>query len=294
GLAYAALARTSYWSGYPSQGIEYGRQAVALLEGTEEWDSQGDAYRVLGLSYYFIGEFELALEAMIQANTIHEQSTINLFTLGFIYATRGDWQEGIEACQRALGRAPEPRRRALALGHLGQAYLEQGDVAQAIPLLEQSVQQLSQFQQKRHQGWYMTYLSEAYLLDGQIDRARELALQALEITRTTKFWYAVGLAQRTLGRIALTRAALPEAETSLKEALGTFTSIEARFELGRTHLDFARLAHAQDDREVLTTHLTKAHFLFRALQVPKYVERAEQLAREFGVPLSQETAFVIG
>ncbi|MBI4641608.1 MAG: sigma 54-interacting transcriptional regulator, partial [Candidatus Tectomicrobia bacterium] len=93
GLAYAALARTSYWSGYPSQGIEYGRQAVALLEGTEEWDSQGDAFRVLGLSYYFIGEFELALEAMIQANTILVQSTINLFTLGFIYATRGDWQE---------------------------------------------------------------------------------------------------------------------------------------------------------------------------------------------------------
>jgi hypothetical protein len=95
----------------------------------------------------------------------------------------------------------------------------------------------------------------------------------------------VGLAQRVLGRIAQTSGSLAEAESLFREALQTFVSIQARFEVSRTHLDLAALAHAAGNREAMTTHLTEAHALFRALQVPKYVARAEQCATEFGVSL---------
>jgi len=59
----------------------------------------------------------------------------------------------------------------------------------------------------------------------------------------------------------------------------------ARFEVARTHLALAELAHAQENRAALTTHLAQAHALFSALRVPHYVERTEQLAEQCRVPL---------
>ena len=76
-----------------------------------------------------------------------------------------------------------------------------------------------------------------------------------------------------------------EAERHLQEAVRTLSEIGARFELGRTHLDLASIARANGTDDALKSHLRKAHALFTALRVPKYVERTEQLARELGARL---------
>ena len=78
-----------------------------------------------------------------------------------------------------------------------------------------------------------------------------------------------------------------EAAGHFQEALDTFTSIQSRFEAGRTHLDLAALAHVQDHQEAAATHLHTAHAVFTALQVPRYVERTEQLAGAYGVALAE-------
>ena len=144
---------------------------------------------------------------------------------------------------------------------------------------------MQQFRFRQLQGWFMTFLGEAYLLSAQIAKARDLVLQGLEITRDVKFWHGVGWAQRVLIHIAQASSNLAQAESLLREALQTFVSTQARFDVGRTHLELATLAHAMGDREAATTHLKDAHDLFRALQVPKYVARAEQCATEFDVSL---------
>src|SRR5712691_4546283 len=127
---------------------------------------------------------------------------------------------------------------------------------------------------------------EAYLLSGQLDQARASVLQGLEITRNCRFQHGIGWAQRALGRTALMSGALAEAETHFMEALQTFASTQGHFEVGRTHLALAELAHAQGDVHASTTHLHEAHGWFTALQVPKYIERTAQLAREYGVTLA--------
>jgi tetratricopeptide (TPR) repeat protein len=91
-----------------------------------------------------------------------------------------------------------------------------------------------------------------------------------------------------LGRIALARGSLSEAKTHLNEALQIFHSLQARYDLGRAHLDLAALAHAQGKKAEAAMHLGEAHRLFIASRVPKYVERTEQLAKAFGVALSEE------
>ena len=116
-----------------------------------------------------------------------------------------------------------------------------------------------------------------------------MATQALKIGREAKNSYTVAYAQRVLGQIAQDSGALSETHTHLREALDTFTSIQSRFEVGRTHVAVAELAHAEGNAEAVATHLRAAHVLYTALRAPAYVERTEQLAREYGISLAPES-----
>ncbi|MGH7412226.1 MAG: sigma 54-interacting transcriptional regulator [Candidatus Methylomirabilis sp.] len=296
GKAHYLLAQEAPLSGQAHQGIEHGRQAVALLEPTGQQWWVGQAHWVVGLNYAQMGELEPAIEAEARAHAIGEAigdrqlQTSAAWATGIMYAMMGDWEVGIEWCHRGLEQSPDPLSTVVALGWLGWAYLERGDPAHAIPLLEQSVQQLGQFGFAQFKGWFTVSLAEAHRVHGEIEKAHHLALQGLDITRDAKSLYGVGWALRSLGRIAQARGAFSEAEAHLNEALRTFDSMQARYDLARTHLDLAALAHAQGDQERASVHVRQAYSLFRGLRVPKYVERAEQLAQGFGVSLSDESA----
>jgi len=296
GKAHGVLALEGYWSGQSLEGIEHGRQSVSLLERTGERWWLGMTHFYVGLNYMSIGRFELALEILARCHTIGETigdprlQSYAAWITGWVYALRGEWEAAIDESQRSLKRAPDLVSAAYASAFLGYAYLEKGDGAQAIPLLEQAVQQLGQFGFRQFQGWFLTLLGEAYLLDARIAEARDLALQGLDITRDAKYWVGVGWSQRALGRIAQASGAHSEAKSHFNEALDTFSSIAARFEVGRTHLNLAAVAHAEGNREVVTRHLQEAYDLFRALRVPKYVERTAQLTSPYGVPLFEGRA----
>jgi len=288
GQAYTVLSLEGYWSGQAEQGIKDGRQAIALLKGMPDQYWLGMAYCFLGFNFILKGEFELALEAEAQTRKIGETisdpriQTYATFTIGWIRAMVGDCETAIEVCQSSLRSAPDPTSTAYASAFLGYAYLEQGNAIQALPLLDEAVQRFTQFRFPPFEGWYTVLLAEAHRCSGQLDSARELAQRGLEIVRSIPYWFGVGWAQRSLGRIALAAGALSEAEAFLRKAAETFAAMPAPFELGRSRLDLAALARIQNRQEAVGTHLAEAYEHFSALKVPTYVERTEQLAREYG------------
>jgi class 3 adenylate cyclase/tetratricopeptide (TPR) repeat protein len=291
GRAHYILALEGYWSGQPLQGIAHGREAVVLLQRAGKRWSLGMAYFLLGVNYILKGEFALALEVAAEVRTIAD--TIEDLSLqsyvawmsGWIYAMQGEWEKGIAACQQGLACSPSPLNAIFAQTALGIAYVEKGDPVQAIPLLQRSAAQAGQFRQRPLQGWAITLLAESHLLTQDLEQAQVLALQGLEIARVIKNVWGMGIAQHILGRIALARGALAEAETHLTATLQIFTTMQAGFQAGRVQLDLATLAHAQGHQETVVTHLKAAQALFRTLRVPKYVERTAQLASALGVSL---------
>lgn len=62
-----------------------------------------------------------------------------------------------------------------------------------------------------------------------------------------------------------------------------FSGISARFEVGRTHLALAELAHLGGDANGAKRYLDDAHRVFCALAVPRYIERTERMADQFGM-----------
>jgi ATP/maltotriose-dependent transcriptional regulator MalT len=156
----------------------------------------------------------------------------------------------------------------------------------ALELLEKAVAAATRFRSRQIQASWKAYLAEAYLLNGRLEKARSLAREALEISLATAYALGVGTAQRTLGRIAQAAGTPDEAQAYLNQAVETLTTVNARYLIARAHLDLAFLASARGDRKAAASSLRAAHELFGALNAPNLVNRAEQLAAEFGLILS--------
>ena len=100
---------------------------------------------------------------------------------------------------------------------------------------------------------------------------------ALELSQGIACTYIMACAQRVLGRLAQATGATTIADEHFRQALHTFTTLQTRYEVARTHLLLAELAQVQGERDLWTMHLTAAQRLFQHLHVPHYVTRTEQL-----------------
>jgi tetratricopeptide (TPR) repeat protein len=123
-----------------------------------------------------------------------------------------------------------------------------------------------------------------YLANGEFDKAWESATEGLQIT-TRVFRFGVG-AQRILGRITRARGEFNDAERHSTQALETFASIDARFEVGRSHLALAELARDRGNPDAAAKSLHEAYRMFQALGLPRYLERTERLAQETDISIS--------
>jgi ATP/maltotriose-dependent transcriptional regulator MalT len=179
--------------------------------------------------------------------------------------------------------SPDPVSHVYASGFLGYVHVERGEPGEAIALLEHAVQELARFGFPQWHGMFTASLAEAYRLSGDASQAQSLAHRGLEISRGARYWFGVGYGQRVLARIARSADALDEAESELTEALETFQSIGAEFEVARVRLELADLAGHRGDRERARTRLEPARRTFERLRVPHYLDRADRLARELGL-----------
>ena len=285
GKAWYVLCRDAFWSGRFSEGIEHGREALALLERSDEPWWQGQAYWVAGFHHYVLGQFDEAFDKMKWAEAIwralQDPRLDPSWSTGYFHASLGEWELGIEECRGGLERAQDPLNTAAALGFLGYAYLEKGDLPKAIEALEGSTQRLRQAGMQQLLGWFSAFLAEACLRSGRADEARDYADEALAVTEGVHFRYGSGMAQRALARIAQAEEDAEGAETWHRAALESFQSIQALFEAGRTRLDLARVAGPGSEKAA--RHLGEARRIFSGLRLPGYVEKAERLATELAV-----------
>ncbi len=294
GRVSVLVAMERGWSGQIREGIALGQRAVALLEQTPERSWLGFAHYALAFLYSSVGDFELGLQAAARvaevADAIGDRrlQTNGASVTGLLYAQMGETDAAIEACQRAIEISPDPFETALALGFLGYAYLQAEDPSSAVRILEQAVAQANQYRSQQVRVLFAIRLGEAYLANGETEKARELVASSLKVAREVNYQFGVGMAQRAIGRIAWASGATSEVEPLLKEALETFASIEAKYFVGLIHLDLAKFNYAGENVQVAFTHLNEARSTFKALRIPKYMDRVVQLLQEFGVDRLEE------
>src|SRR5262245_50277373 len=293
GTASVVLTCETYILGRALEGIAHGRQAVILLERTGERGWLAIAHRWLCQNLLHVGEFAGALASAEQMCALGEAlgdrsvEATGAHSLCRVNAVAGEYAPAIASGQRAVEIAPEPVGRAYALGHLGTAYVEAGDADRGIVTLEDSLAELQRLSTggfRRHfDGFLLAYLSEAYLLKGDVDRATAVGAEAARMCRDDNFKVATAYCERALGLVARARGTLAEARRHLETALDLFASVDTRFQVARLQLLLAEVCHVAGDTAVAAERLQTALETFRRLRVPRYVARAEQLAVALGV-----------
>ena len=249
GLAEYELARGSFWSGRPGDGVRHGREAIRLLEATGEQWWLGLAYWVVGINYGVLGEFSEALTAESRALELADivgdalLRSYALFTSGWVHAMRGDVATAISLCEEALTIAPDPLTRAQALAMLGFAHLEAGNPHAAVERLRAAIEPVRPF--RPGHAWFTVMLADAHMLQQDWGVARALFETALQLSRESQFALGAALAMRGFGRIAVRERAPVEARRWLTLAIEAMAAIEARVEAERTRRELGDLLNAE-------------------------------------------------
>jgi class 3 adenylate cyclase/DNA-binding winged helix-turn-helix (wHTH) protein/tetratricopeptide (TPR) repeat protein len=238
--------------------VEYGQRTLAIATALEDVTLQAQANHILGNTYWHLGDYRRAMGFLrrnvvsLEGEQLRERfgmyglpSVRSWTSLVWCLAELGAFAEGIaygEEGVRIAEAVDPPFIRILAYRSVGELYLRKGDVHQAIPLLERSLELYQvghirlQFPQIASTLGYayalcgraaevrplleqavaqaaamrfvvfrtgaIVWASEAYLVAGQREDAIPLAWRALELTRNRKQRGVQAWTLRLLGEIA--------------------------------------------------------------------------------------------
>jgi predicted ATPase/class 3 adenylate cyclase len=200
-----------------------------------------------------------------------------LFGVSLVHVLKGDFEQAIVRLERALGlcrfwQIPIPL--VLVTSQLGYAYALSGRLAEAIPLLEESVE-LSKGRWGGSQR--MAWLAESHLLAGRAHEALELARQALELARAHKERGHEAWTLRLLGETGALSDA-PDADAAgghYWQALALATELEMHPLVAHCHLGLGKLYRRTGARAKSEEHLTTARAMYREMDMGFYLAQAE-------------------
>jgi class 3 adenylate cyclase/tetratricopeptide (TPR) repeat protein len=139
-----------------------------------------------------LGEFDEAvrigqeaIQLAEQSDTAHSQ-VLATHSLGLAYLIQGNLERAIPVVEQTYRHCQEariPLGARLLASALGYAYLQAGRVEESIPLLEESLRQAETLKVYFRYALWRAWLGEAYLAHGQTERAREMAERAAEHAR---------------------------------------------------------------------------------------------------------------
>jgi tetratricopeptide (TPR) repeat protein len=166
---------------------------------------------------------------------------------------------------------------------LGLAYVTNGRLAEAFPLLEQALERLTSAQMMIYRSLLLMSLGDTYLLAGRTDDATQRAEEGLRVTCDRGERGMQAQAIRLLGEIALRRDPLEvgAAEHRYQQALALATDLGMRPLRAHCHLGLGKLYLRTGKREEAQEHLATATTMYREMGMTYWLEKAEAEMAEF-------------
>jgi tetratricopeptide (TPR) repeat protein len=211
----------------------------------------------------------------------HPQSFIFAYRgSGLLALRRGDIQQAIPALERALALCQGAHFLyffCTVAADLGAAYTLAGRAVEALPLLEQAVQQATAINVQSGQSLRVASLSEAMLLAGRPEEAQSLAPQALELARAHRERGQEGWILRLLGTIAAQHAPceVEEAATHYRQALALAEALGMRPLQAHCHRGLGTLYAMTGQQEQARAALAAAIDLYCAMGMTFWLPQVE-------------------
>jgi tetratricopeptide (TPR) repeat protein len=284
------LGLASLCGGGVADAVQLFQQVVTALAGARAAERFGEpgppaqfARAFLGWSLAELGRFDEAValgeESLRMAQAIDQPFTLmhGYFGAGIPYLTRGDVARAIPPLEQglALCRATDVR---LWLGEiaadLGLAYALAGRIDDALPVLEFALTEAATTGLRLTYARQHAQVGEAYLLAGRRDEAARLAAIALEAARAQKQRGQEAAALRLSADIALGVLDGERAEAGYRHALALASEIGLRPLAAHCHVGLGTLRRHTGNRQEAERHLDAAAALYREMGMRFWLDRA--------------------
>lgn len=243
--------------------IEAGKKAVKFYPRNLE------AHFCLGSSYRSVGEFDLALSHMKEAERLATSKSDLSFIynqLGLIYGRKGDLDNALLYYSRSLSICREigdKQGEASELHNIAEIYRSKGELDKALDYFEQSLKLTINEKDK-----ISTYNNIAliYSRKNNFKKAEEYFLKALDIATKTGDYHSIAILTMNLGDSVYRKAKnYIKAEQYLKDGLNKILKVGDKYweavaygYLGWLYSDMGNIKLAED-------YLTKAYQLFNSI-----------------------------
>jgi tetratricopeptide (TPR) repeat protein len=299
--AHMHLGHAYYDAGDYPRAVESFARNVAALQGDRLAERAGTngslaASSRAWLSYChaelgaFIEGLALAEEGLRIAETVNHPFTQSEACSGVsgVYLRRGDVQRAIPLLEQALGLCQDWHIALFVPGltaTLGVAYALAGQVDAGLALAEQGAERTLAGSNPRSLAFVVAYLSEAYLLAGRLDEARQRAAQAYDLARQYQQRGHQAWALWLLGASTVCQVS-PEGEPAADhyhEGLALAEELGMRPLQAHCHRDLGMLYAVIGQQEQACVALSAAINLYRAMEMTFWLPETEAaLARVEG------------
>jgi tetratricopeptide (TPR) repeat protein len=204
---------------------------------------------------------------------------VTLRSLGRLYLGKGDLSQAISVLERDLVRcqgANLPDQLVQIRAALGYAYALSGRVVEALPQLEQAVEQVPHLTTYHH-AFVAVHLGEAFLLAGHIQDARAHAEPALALAQDRKQRGFQAHALRLLGAIAMHRdpSEIEQAKTHYHQALTLANELGMRPLQAHCHRGLGILYSQTGQAEQAHAELSTAIEMYRDMEMTFWLPETE-------------------
>jgi predicted ATPase/class 3 adenylate cyclase len=274
------------------QAIELFRRNVESLKGDLIHERFGQPYLLsvascafLAMNHAELGDFAEGIawgeEGIRIAEAVNlPYSLLDAYAkVGNLYLSKGDLHSAISLLERSLVICQTRNFRtmfSLVASPLGYGYALSDRISEALPLLEQAVEQAFILSRVEY-PLRVAHLSEVYLLAGRVEEAMEQATRALDLTRQRKQRGQEAYALRLFGEIHAHRdpPEVEQAEAHYRLALALAEELGMRPLAAHCHLGLGDLYRKAGRPEPARAELSTAVSMYRDMEMTFYLSRAE-------------------
>jgi len=213
--------------------------------------------------------------------------TIARTLAGLVWLRRGHLERALGLLQPSLEACREKHLdvwRPIPSSLLGLGLALSGRLAEAMPLLEDGVHLSEVLGVNAYLALWTLHWAEGLLAAREGERARAMALHALDLAVAHKERGHQAWARRLLGDIASQgeAPALAEAEQHYRQSLGIAEELRMQPVIAHAKLGLGRTMRLAGDRAGAEDNLVTAFLLFRGMDVPYWVKKCGEEMMKLG------------
>ncbi len=238
GKFYARLGHCDFWTGKLDKTIQASTKAIELFDATGNFENAVYAYANLVLSYWYLGDYSLALNhgekviGMLDSAYDPVRYVWTISEISLVYSCLGHWDRAVEYGQKALSIAEEYSNNSLisfSAWAISVAYNRKGDLARAVEYgnlsFEKAPTPSDRILSQGFLGW-------ALCRAGELSKGIDLLNQALQMYQVARFVPSEIMVRTYLGEGYLLAEEFEKSQQMLEEVLNIAELSKMRYYIG--------------------------------------------------------------